>query len=641
MLARAMKLISTRKWRLCLAAPVAGLLLAYAATASAATTPADPTVVGGQAFAAGSTSHFAVPAGVRSIQVHAVGGRGASNSGKKGGFAAAVNGALEVEPGEILWAVVGGNATGSEGGSNGGGSGGSSALGAPVGGGGGGASDIRTVDPTTNPFGAASLESRLIIAAGGGGAGALGNGTGVKANAAGGNAAEGGVRAESAGADNTIGSGGFGGGPGGTTETGNGGQGGFFFGGSGCGSSGGAGSAGREGRGGEGGNGQSNAPAGWGGGGGAGLVGGGGGGAGMLFICLESVVVTSGGGGGGGSSLKPPGGTVAVDTDEGSKPEITTRWTIPGTVMSGPTGYINQTEPSFALSSEDAGTSFECRLDAGGEKGSWEVCGAEPAVPTIGDGTYVFEARAVNAEANVDPTPAALEFFVETAPPVIIELNGPSVASPTTETQPTFNFLGGSIIPVHFECAFDGAAPGPCSGEHSDRPAEPLSVGDHSFAVTPIDAAGNVGKPETRTFVVSPVPGQGPSTTGGSTAGPSSAAVGSTANPSRTAVAPTIKLGKVKLNAKKGTATVLATVNGPGALRLNGAKVKAATVKASRAGSVAITVAATPKALQQLRSKGALTARVTVTFTAAGGTATASETVRLREKRPARGHPRR
>ena len=43
---------------------------------------------------------------------------------------------------------------------------------------------------------------------------------------------------------------------------------------------------------------------------------------------------------------------------------------------------------------------------------------------------------------------------------MIIELNGPSVAEPTSDTQPTFTFLGGSIIPVHFDCGFDGAARG-------------------------------------------------------------------------------------------------------------------------------------------------------------------------------------
>ncbi len=57
---------------------------------------------------------------------------------------------------------------------------------------------------------------------------------------------------------------------------------------------------------------------------------------------------------------------------------------------------------------------------------------------------------------------------------------------------------------------------------------------------------------------------------------------------------------------------------------------------------MAITIAASPKALKQLKETGALSARVTVTLTAAaGGTATASKTVRLREERPARAHPRR
>jgi hypothetical protein len=611
MLALAMKLNSRGKCGLGLVVSVVGLLLAFAATASAATTPSDPTVEGGHAYAAGSTSDFGVPAGVRSIQVHAVGGRGAAKSGKQGGFAAAVNGALEVEPGELLWAVVGGNATGSEGGSNGGGSGGFSALGAAVGGGGGGASDIRTVDPTLDPFGAPSLESRLIIAAGGGGAGALGNGTGVKANANGGNAAEGGGRAESAGADNTIGSGGFGGGPGGTTETGNVGEGGYYYGGSGCGSFGGNGSGGREGRGGEGGNGESNAPAGWGGGGGAGLFGGGGGGAGMLFTCLESVVVTSGGGGGGGSSLNPPGGSVAVDTDAASVPEITTHWTIPGTVMSGPTGYINQAEPSFALSSESVGATFECRLTAGVEEGAWEVCGAEPTVPTIGDGAYVFEARAINEEGNFDPTPSALEFFVETAPPVIIELNGPSIASPTTETQPTFTFLGRSLIPVHFECAFDGAAPGPCSGEHSDRPATPLAAGSHSFSVTPIDAAGNVGTPVSQAFTVLAPP---------------------TLQKAAAPVRASVTLGKVKVNAKKGTATVAVTVNGPGELRLSGPSVKSASVRSSGAGTVSLSIKPRGKGLKRLKKAGKAVVAFKVVFSpAAGGTAsTASKSATLR-----------
>jgi hypothetical protein len=617
MLAPAMKLNRGRRRQgigafaaaLCLA-----LSLSCASLAAAAATPPDPIIEGGQTYAAGSTSDFGVPAGVRSIQVHAVGGRGAAKSGKQGGLAAAVNAALEVEPGELLWAVVGGNATGSEGGSNGGGSGGITALGEAVGGGGGGASDIRTVDPTFDPFGVPSLESRLIIAAGGGGAGALGNGAGVKANAKGGSAAEGGSSAESAGPSNTIGSGGLGGGPGGTTETGNVGEGGYYYAGSGCGSFGGNGSAGQEGRGGEGGNGQSGEPAGWGGGGGAGLFGGGGGGAGMLFTCLESGVVTSGGGGGGGSSLEPQGGPVAVDTDAASVPEITTHWTIPGTVMSGPTGYINQTEPSFALSSEDTGASFECRLTAGVEEGNWGVCGPEPKASTIGDGTYVFEARAVNGEGNFDPTPATLEFFVETAPPVITELNGPSVASPTAETQPTFTFLGSSTIPVHFECAFDGAAPGPCSGEHSDRPATPLAFGSHSFSVIPIDAAGNVGAPATQDFTVLAAPAE--------------------QQTDQPPVRASLKLGKVRLNAKKGTATVAATVNGPGELRLSGASVKSATVRAGGARTVSLSIKPRGKALKELKKSGKAKVAIKVVFSpAAGGTAaTASKSATLHRR---------
>jgi hypothetical protein len=616
-----------------------------AAPAGAATTPADPTIEFSHTFTStGAPQELRAPAGVAGMTTRAVGGRGGANGSKAGGLAAEVQGVVPTEPGQAVWVLVGGNANGTEGGYNGGA--GLPFNGYALGGGGGGATDIRKIYPGDS----GSLESRLIVAGGGGGAGGLGNGSGVKLNAAGGNAdtadtADGaGARAESGGPDNTVGSGGYGGDAGGPSAGGNGGEGGYPYAG-GCGAHGGNGATGALGSGGQGGQGPTNAPTGWGGGGGGGVYGGGGGGAGGEVTCSSEVVVLSGGGGGGGSSLAPNGGSVAVDGNSASTPELSVHYSIPGTVLSGPSGYIASTEPSFAVSSEASDVHFECRLaPAAGPAPTvepvFEPCGAEPTLGPLAQSIYTFEARAANSEGNFDPTPAALEFEVLTSPPVIVEVSGPTS---TTETQPTFTFVGGSIAPITFECAFDGAAPGLCSGADSDRPAEPLGLGEHTFSVTPTDAAGNVGLPVTRTFVISPEPAQGSTTTtAGSTAGPSPAPAGSTAKPAATPVAPTIKLGKVKLNAKKGSATVIATVNGPGELRLKGANVKAATVKATRVGSVTITVAATPKALEQLKAKGALTARVTVTFTAAaGGTATASKTVRLLQKRPVRGRPHR
>jgi len=494
----------------------------------------------------------------------------AAKSGKAGGFAAKVTGPVDVDGLDSLYILVGGNASNEVGGFNGGGFGGSpSGTGAPVGGGGGGASDVRTQSVF---MGEPSLLSRLLVAAGGGGAGALANSS-SKANAAGGNAGHEGARAESLGAGNSLGSGGFGGKSGTSSAGGAGGEGGFPYS-AGTGDTGEDGHGGGLGAGGEGGHGPFNHPPGWGGGGGGGLYGGGGGGGGSDYTGGESPVNSGGGGGGGGSSLVPPGGTSVVDENSSSTPQVKVEWTIPGTTMFGPDEYTSHAEPPIGLHSEETGAEFECRVDSE-EEAAWEPCGAEPAIGPLADGRHRVEARAVNVEGNFDPTPAALEFTVDATAPVITSLTGPSVAESTTDPQPIFTFTAADIAPVHFDCGFD-APLGVCSGEGSARPPMPLTPGEHTFTLTPIDAAGNVGMPVTRTFVVSPTPDQG-TTTGGSTANPSTNPAGSTANPSREPVAPTIELGKVRLNAKKGTATVLATVNGPGELRLKGAKARTAT----------------------------------------------------------------
>ncbi len=241
---------------------------------------------------------YTVAAGVTELRVIAVGapgGAGSSNPGKGTGGAGAdgarVQGVLSVTPGETLYVEVGGpghagEAGGGESGWNGGG------TGTERGGGGGGASDLRTVSCAgACPGSAASLASRLLIAAGGGGGGGA---FGFQNGGNGGTAAStGGPEGQSGNAGNGVdgGRGGFGatssaGGAGGAAE--------HCFGPPGL-----AGEAGALAHGGAGGAGTNFA-----GGGGGGLYGGGGGGGGGCN--------SGGGGGGGGSSLGPAGTTFAL-----------------------------------------------------------------------------------------------------------------------------------------------------------------------------------------------------------------------------------------------------------------------------------------------------------------------------------------
>jgi hypothetical protein len=223
-------------------------------------------------YTSGSNA-FAVPPGVSSIHVVAVGGKGGVDRFffQGAGPGAVVSGDLSVAPGSTLFAVVATNANqitpGDTPGGAGGGNGGHSGEAA---GAGGGSSDVRTSQN--------DLSSRLLVAGGGGGAG-------------------GDSRVCLNGCLSITRSGGGAGGAGGqdgSPAT--------------CGGrAGGAPTA-------QGGDGASGAPindpnafgfSGGGGGGGGGLLGGAGGGGSS----------TAGGcGGGGGSNLVPPGGSQAIDT---------------------------------------------------------------------------------------------------------------------------------------------------------------------------------------------------------------------------------------------------------------------------------------------------------------------------------------
>jgi hypothetical protein len=237
-----------------------GALLASAIAAASASALPPPTVT--ETFpSTGTEQSFTVPVGVSSVRVEGIGAPGGTGfGGVPGGAGADVVGTLPVTAGEVLYVEVAAV------GFNGGGSGG---LGGGVG---GDASDVRTI-----PLGSSgTLESRLLVAAGGGGAGGSEFGNG----------GNGGAVAN----PGTNGNGGTGGGAG--TLTGGG------AGGSSC------ASLGKGGNGalGIGGNGGSELGVPGGGGGGGGYTGGGGGGS----TCIP---FGSGGGGGGGANFVFGGAT--------------------------------------------------------------------------------------------------------------------------------------------------------------------------------------------------------------------------------------------------------------------------------------------------------------------------------------------
>jgi DNA-binding beta-propeller fold protein YncE len=92
------------------------------------------------------------------------------------------------------------------------------------------------------------------------------------------------------------------------------------------------------------------------------------------------------------------------------------------------------------------------------------------------------------------------------------------------------------------------------------------------------------------------------------------------------------KVGKLKLNLRKGTATLGVVLPGPGSVSLGGKGVKSAATRTRKATTVKLPVRLVGKTRKALLKAGAAKVVVAVTYTPLGGTpATASRTLRLKQ----------
>jgi hypothetical protein len=168
------------------------------------------------------------------------------------------------------------------------------------------------------------------------------------------------------------------------------------------------------------------------------------------------------------------------------------------TIVSRPPDPSPSPAASFTYASDEAGSSFECALDAG----AFAPCAAAGITYAgLANGPHSFQVRAIDPSANVDPSPAGYSFSVAVAvappppSPVAPVAPRPTSAAPQTtisgkpaaktrDRTPTFRFRS-DIAGASFQCAVDKQ---PFKACRSPFTTKTLSLGAHAVSVRAVAA---------------------------------------------------------------------------------------------------------------------------------------------------------
>jgi large repetitive protein len=158
------------------------------------------------------------------------------------------------------------------------------------------------------------------------------------------------------------------------------------------------------------------------------------------------------------------------------------------TITRGPrNGAEVRGQPIFDFTGSDDVVSpndltFECSVDAD----EWSSC-ESPLAGVIEDGWHTLRIRALDDMLNVDPTPAARSWRIDTKAP-----SRPSVRAPRPATRGTvYRFSstdrGTSSHRLRFRCAIDTRRLHACASRYRLQ----LPPGRHVLRVRAVDPAGN------------------------------------------------------------------------------------------------------------------------------------------------------
>jgi hypothetical protein len=278
------------------------------------------------------------------------------------------------------------------------------------------------------------------------------------------------------------------------------------------------------------------------------------------------------------------------------------------TVDSGPAGPTNDSTPTFAFSSSEPGSTFQCRIDAA----SFSACSSPLTTAPLADGPHSFEVRAIDKAANTDQSPASRSFSVDITAPAS-QASSPASSNSTSLTIAySASDASSGLATVELWVKPPGAgsyekvATDSSPAASGSFPYSATTDGTYAFYTRATDKVGNYesvpAAADASTVVdttASPdVPPEStppeviPPITEPSDSPPTQTTTDSGATPIFQALPSSalFSFERVGHDERRNTATVTVHVPGPGTLVLFGREVRKVRQEATGAGSVTLTV---------------------------------------------------
>ncbi len=161
-----------------------------------------------------------------------------------------------------------------------------------------------------------------------------------------------------------------------------------------------------------------------------------------------------------------------------------------------PPALSNATSPSFSFSADDAGSTFECRIDpveATEEEPAteWTDCDSPHELEGLAAGPHTFEVRATNPLGSTGD-PVAHSWEIDTTAPTVEITAHP--AALTNATTASFEYTVDDSAAL-VECRIDGVDEGAWAECEQPATYDDLVTGEYSFLIRATDEAGNVSEP--------------------------------------------------------------------------------------------------------------------------------------------------